>query len=243
MALLHHIVSLWTFHHTLVNRFYNVDGIILSTSPPFSSKFPVLKAVDDNQDSWAFLVAAYYMCICLIIMSDISDSCHRRTWPTQVVFILLSCLSSNLVYFHYPFKEWNLLFRIQWQIRGHSSGLNDEWHYRAIAWNILPCYCENWARDSQGPRKSSTNSGWVHMRTNHVPKDETWLGSWFELRSFTCIANAFPITIRICALRGDILLLLCSPRGLTHAWLQRAFPKCTRMNHVPKELCVHMSYM
>ena len=28
---------------------------------------------------------------------------------------------------------------------------------------------------------------------------------------------------------------------LTHVWLQRAFPKCTRMNHVPKELCIHMS--
>ena len=27
-----------------------------------------------------------------------------------------------------------------------------------------------------------------------------------ELRAFTCIANTFPITIRICALRGNILL-------------------------------------
>ena len=28
-------------------------------------------------------------------------------------------------------------------------------------------------------------------------RSKTWLGSWFELRAFTCIANAFPITIRI----------------------------------------------
>ena len=72
-------------------------------------------------------------------------------------------------------------------------------------------------------------------------RSKTWLRSWFELRAFTCIANAFPITIRICALRGNILLLLRSPRWLTHAWLQRAFSNCTRTNHVPKELCVHMS--
>ena len=64
--------------------------------------------------------------------------------------------------------------------------------------------------------------------------------SWFELRAFTCIANAVPITNKICALRGNILFLLCSPRWLTHAWLQRAFAKCTRTNHVTKELCVHI---
>ena len=73
---------------------------------------------------------------------------------------------------------------------------------------------------------------------------KTWLGSWFELRAFTCFANAFPITIRICALRGNILFLLRSPHALIdpcpYAWLQRAFLKCTRMNHVPKELCVHI---
>ena len=37
-------------------------------------------------------------------------------------------------------------------------------------------------------------------------RSKTWLG----LRAFTCIANAFPITIRICALQGNILLLLRS---------------------------------
>ena len=72
-------------------------------------------------------------------------------------------------------------------------------------------------------------------------RSASWLGSWFELRAFTCIANAFPITIRICALRGNILFLLRSPRWLTHAWLQRAFPKGARTNHVPKELCIHTS--
>ena len=34
-------------------------------------------------------------------------------------------------------------------------------------------------------------------------RSKTWLGSWFELRAFTCIASAFPITIRICALGGN----------------------------------------
>ena len=37
-------------------------------------------------------------------------------------------------------------------------------------------------------------------------RSAAWLGSWFELCAFTCIANAFPITIRICALRGNILV-------------------------------------
>ena len=43
---------------------------------------------------------------------------------------------------------------------------------------------------------------------------------------------------------SDILLLLRSPRALidpcAYAWLQRAFLKCTRTNHVPKQLCVYM---
>ena len=43
---------------------------------------------------------------------------------------------------------------------------------------------------------------------------------------------------------SDILLLLRSPRALidpcAYAWLQRAVLKCTRTNHVPKELCVYM---
>ena len=74
-----------------------------------------------------------------------------------------------------------------------------------------------------------------HSERRFRSRSKTWLGSWFELRAFTCIANAFPITIRICTLRGNILLLLCSPRALidpcAYAWLQRAFLKCTRTNH------------
>ena len=69
----------------------------------------------------------------------------------------------------------------------------------------------------------------------------SWLGLWFELCAFTSTANAVPITNRICALRGNSLFLLRSPRWLTHAWLQHAFPKCARTNHVPTELCVHKS--
>ena len=64
-------------------------------------------------------------------------------------------------------------------------------------------------------------------------RSASWLGSWFELHAFTSIANAVPITNRICALRGNILFLLRSPRWLTHAWPQRAFPKCARTTRVP----------
>ena len=43
---------------------------------------------------------------------------------------------------------------------------------------------------------------------------------------------------------SDVLLLLRSPHALidpcAYAWLQRAFLKCTRTNHVPKQLCVHI---
>ena len=50
---------------------------------------------------------------------------------------------------------------------------------------------------------------------------KTSFGTWFELHAFTCIANAFPITIRICALWGNILLLLRSPRTLIDGWPMR----------------------
>ena len=66
----------------------------------------------------------------------------------------------------------------------------------------------------------------------------SWLVSWFSLRTFASIATAIPIMNRTCALRGNILFLL---HWLTHAWLQRAFPKHTYTNHVPKELCVQKS--
>ena len=89
-----------------------------------------------------------------------------------------------------------------------------------------------WACSQRNESRSESRFG---------PRTASWLGSWFELRAFTCIANAVPITNRICALRGHILFLLRILRWLTHAWLQCAFPKCTRTNHVRKELCVHMS--
>ena len=45
------------------------------------------------------------------------------------------------------------------------------------------------------------------------PRFKTWLGSWFELRAFTCTANAFPITIRICALPRVIFCSYCAVRA------------------------------
>ena len=44
---------------------------------------------------------------------------------------------------------------------------------------------------------------------------KTWLGSWFELRSFTWATNAFPITIRNCALR----VIFCSYYAVRARWL------------------------
>ena len=49
-------------------------------------------------------------------------------------------------------------------------------------------------------------------------RSKTWLGSWFELRAFTCIVNAFPITIRICALR----VIFCSYCAVCARWLTHA---------------------
>ena len=85
------------------------------------------------------------------------------------------------------------------------------------------------------------NSDWASSQRSESHSESrfgSWSGSWFELCAFTSIATAVPITNRICALRGNILFLLC---WLTCVWLQRAFPKCTRRNHVSKELCVHKS--
>ena len=72
--------------------------------------------------------------------------------------------------------------------------------------------------------------GCVHMRTNHVPKDVSncdlkrdWDCDFNYVRSHALHANAFPITIRVCALRGNILFPLRSLRWLTHAWLQHGF--------------------
>ena len=75
-------------------------------------------------------------------------------------------------------------------------------------------------------------------------RSKTRLGSWFELRAFTCIVNAFPITIRICALR----VIVCSYCvDSAHAdWPMRLCMASARIfkmhtHHVLKELCGHMS--
>ena len=84
------------------------------------------------------------------------------------------------------------------------------------------------------------NIGPVHKGANHVLKavsDRNPLLIVFVIWT-TCVhkhCNGVPITNRICALRGNILFLLRSPRWLTRAWLQCAFPKCARTNHVLKE--------
>ena len=49
-------------------------------------------------------------------------------------------------------------------------------------------------------------------------RSKTWLGSWFELRAFTWATNAFPITIRICALR----MIFCSYYAVRARWLTHA---------------------
>ena len=86
--------------------------------------------------------------------------------------------------------------------------------------------------------------GPVHNGANHVPKvisDHDPLPDWVRDLNYVrsqALQRPIPIMKRICALRGNVLFLL---RRLTHAWLQRAFPKCTRTIHVPKELCVKSS--
>ena len=79
-------------------------------------------------------------------------------------------------------------------------------------------------------RNRLSHSQWACSQRNESRSESrfgsrtaSWLGSWFELRAFTSIANAFPITNKICVLRGNILFLLRSPGWLTHAWLQCAF--------------------
>ena len=91
-----------------------------------------------------------------------------------------------------------------------------------------------WDFPSPTPQRSQLRSG-----SCFGSRSASWLGLWFELCAFTCIATAITITNTICTLRSNILFLL---HGLTHAWLQRAFPKYTHMNHTAlKELCKHKS--
>ena len=75
--------------------------------------------------------------------------------------------------------------------------------------NLDKSWLLSWNRSVSGP---------VHKGTNHVPKavsDRDPLPDWvcdLNLRAFPSIANAVPVTKRICALQGNILLLLRSPR-------------------------------
>ena len=62
-----------------------------------------------------------------------------------------------------------------------------------------------------------------------------WFGSWFELCAFTCIANAVPITNRICTLRGNILFLLRSPRWFLAS--ARISKMRTHKSHSERALC------
>ena len=90
------------------------------------------------------------------------------------------------------------------------------------------------------------------MRTNRVPKDVSdrdpkrdWDRDLNYIRAFTCIANAYPITIRICALRGNILLLLRSPRALidpcAYAWPSaHIFKMHTHESHSERALRSHV---
>ena len=129
-----------------------------------------------------------------------------------------------------PWLVWYLVF-----LRGEWKSIFSSWADRACIYDLRSLVNNQWLCSHGLESRSKRRFG---------SRSKSWLGSWFELCAFTCIANAFPITLGICALRGNILLLLRSPRGLidpcAHAWLQRAFLKCTRMNHVLEELCVHM---
>ena len=51
-----------------------------------------------------------------------------------------------------------------------------------------------------------------HSESCFGSRSASWLGSRIELRVLTSVVNAVPITNTICALRGNILFLLRSPR-------------------------------
>ena len=65
-----------------------------------------------------------------------------------------------------------------------------------------------------------------------------WFGLWFELCAFTCIANAVPITNRICTLRGNILFLLRSPRWFLAS--ARISKMRTHKSHSERALCSYV---
>ena len=90
--------------------------LMVSTSPPFSSKFPVLKAVDDNQESWAFLVAAYHICVfvwllCLTFLTPVIGEHDLHRWFLfcfhvfpQIWYIFITHSKNEISYFEYSDK-------------------------------------------------------------------------------------------------------------------------------------------
>ena len=80
--------------------------------------------------------------------------------------------------------------------------------------------CCKWYITSTKPEWACSQRNESRSESRFRSLSASWLGSWFQLCAFTSIANAFPITNRICTLRGNILFLLRSPRWLTHVWLQ-----------------------
>ena len=70
-----------------------------------------------------------------------------------------------------------------------------------------------------GPQWACSQMSKSSFKSHFGSRSASWLDLWFELRAFTSIATAFPITKRICALRGNILFLL---RGLTF-WPMHGF--------------------
>ena len=140
-------------------------------------------------------------------------------------------MANKLNFLFYPSRSWiNQKTLYLWTFPGLVHNI----------WDHLLDYM--YYRDEQVPFTLLSNTfakftSWVlHWLCSHglESRSERRFRSrsktWYELRAFTCIVNAFPITIRICALRGNILLLRCSPRALidpcAYAWLQRACFKC-----------------
>ena len=67
----------------------------------------------------------------------------------------------------------------------------------------------------------------------------SWLGSWFELRAFTSIATAVPITNRACEM---ILCSYCADWPFDPCMASARISKMhTQESYVPRELCVHKS--
>ena len=102
-------------------------------------------------------------------------------------------------------------------------------HYASIA---LQARCELGIPAKQNRRSRGARESVRKFHSRFLPPHVIW----------TCIANAFPITIRICALRGNILFLLRSPRWLTYAWLQHGFSAHTHESRSERDLrLVHKS--